>query len=138
MSTFKFKSTGELNDTLRRIFFLAWQNCGGPLGMGFLQDRPGATENDVWNNVQKRGDYPDLASISAVKQKDGKGSIHADYVFGRMMKLNVDFNFNDLTITMRDDEPRPDYQGWAKRTIKTYDDLALNALTGLNINADIL
>lgn len=145
MSIFKFKSSDEMNKALKRIFYVAWQNCGGPTGMGWLQDRKGVTEDDVWNNVVNRGDYPQSPNLhnSPVRLVNGKGGVISDYVFGRRMKLGVDFDLNNLTIIMRDDSPRPDYHGWVMRRnspsyIETYDDLALEALVQLGINADIL
>lgn len=36
--------TGE--QVAKRIFWLAWQACGGPFGMGILQNHPGANEDD--------------------------------------------------------------------------------------------
>ena len=65
----------------KEIFWLAWQACGGPLGMGVLQDRGGITKEDVWQNVSISGDYP--------VSRNKSDSPYADYVFGRMMKFGL-------------------------------------------------
>lgn len=56
----KFKIEGVTGEEFAsRLFYVAWQRCGGPLGMGMLQDRgPGMTEEQVVANVKCDGDYP--------------------------------------------------------------------------------
>lgn len=71
----------------KRMFWLAWQACGGPLGMGVLQDNPGADEAAVWTNVQDRGDYP--------------------------MKLGVDYG--DGFVGLPESKPHPEYQAWCRK-----------------------
>jgi hypothetical protein len=94
---------------VRRAFHLAFVACGGPTGMGFLQDRgPNVTEDQVWENVQTRGDYP-------ANPNSRPDRAYGDYVFGRMMKLSVTYSQKDGTIQIRDDEPRYDYQGWCRK-----------------------
>lgn len=96
----------ELNVELAsHAFYLAWRACGGPLGMGFLQDKPGATKEQVLNNVVN-SDYGGL-------RKSGPGEFDGDYVFGRMMKLTI--RFDDETVSVPDSDPRPDYQAWCKK-----------------------
>ena len=140
MSKFKINKD-KVDAVLRRIFYVAWNNCGGTSGMGWLQDAPDATEEQVWENVTSRGDYPGANIMRkpavGINEKTMKGEASADYVFGRMMKLHVDFDINEGTITVRDDQPRPDYQGWARGKIKTYDDLVFTALVELNVNFEI-
>jgi hypothetical protein len=63
---------------IKRAFWLAWLACEKTTGLGFLKDRPDASEEDVWNNVKINGDYP----INHNKRNE----FYADYVFGRMMK----------------------------------------------------
>lgn len=90
----------------KRAFFLAWEACGGPLGLGILQDNPSATEDQVWDIITR--DYD-----------SGDGRMSADYVFGRMMKLTL--TVSDNTISFYDSEPAPDYQAWCVKypTIET-------------------
>ena len=74
---------------VKRAFYLLYNACGGTAGMGFLQVRNEATEDDVWNNVVDNGDYPG-PSRSKV------GSPYGDYVFGRMMKWGCKFNKDEI------------------------------------------
>ena len=99
-------ATGE--QVVKRAFWLAWQACGGPLGMGFLQDRPGSAEEDVWDHARGAGDY---SGADALRSKAGEA--HGDYVFGRMMKLHIEFE--DDTVSTRDEAPTRDYQAWCGR-----------------------
>lgn len=94
----------KAEEVVKRMFCLAWQACGGPLGMGVLQDRPGASEDEIWENVGRRGDYP------GDPDKRGPSEAYGDYVFGRMMKLSV--HWDDAEIDLGDDSPRGDYQAW--------------------------
>jgi hypothetical protein len=110
----------------KRAFWLAWQACGGPLGMGFLQDNPDATEEDVWANVQSYGDYPATPAR-------GAGEVYGDYVFGRMMKLGLRFS-TDTVGTDYPDEPTPDYQGWCIK-YPTHEDLIEAAIADLGATA---
>jgi hypothetical protein len=103
----KFNVEGIDAETLaKRIMFTAWKACGGPFGMGFLQDRGSSIpEEDVIKNIQTRGDYPGCR-----KQEIGK--MYADYVFGRMMKTTIHFSNGEIEVTP--DDPQPDYQGWMR------------------------
>lgn len=93
---------------VKRAFWLAWQACGGPLGAGFLQDNPRATEDDVWDNVRSAGDYPGGKAIMSV---GAPGEAYGDYVFGRMMKLFLKWDADGVEFS--GDGPRLDYQSWA-------------------------
>ena len=105
----------------KEIFWLAWQACGGPVGMGFLQDRSGVTRDDVWNNISSAGDYP--------MNHNPPNKPYGDYVFGRMMKLGLKLRSDGIEIS--DLEPRSDYQGWCI-VYKTYQDLVNTALVNLS------
>lgn len=96
-------ATGE--QVAKRAFWLAWQACGGPFGMGVLQDRPAATEDEVWVGARGAHDY---VLCSAKRSKPGEAT--GDYVFGRMMKLRIEFT--EDTISTRDSMPTYDYQAW--------------------------
>lgn len=104
-----FKVEGVSGEALaKRMFWLAWQACGGPLGLGFLQDNPGANEEAVWKNVMSTGDY---AGGNFMKTAAGKP--YGDYVFGRMMKMGVDFVEDGIVLPKPEfDKPRHDYQAW--------------------------
>lgn len=114
--------TGELTgeQVAKEMVWLAWQACGGPLGLGVLQNRPDATKDDVWKNATRAGDY------SGSRFKRGSaGEVCADYVFGRMMKLY--FRYGDNWVEIRDAEPRPDYQAWCSK-YASYEELVGAAL----------
>jgi len=104
----------------KEAVWLAWQACGGPLGLGVLKNRPGATKDDVWQNAMFAGDY----SGSAFKQAEA-GEVCADYVFGRMMKLY--FRYGDNWIEVRSEMPNPEYQGWCRK-YASYEELVDAAL----------
>ena len=99
------KTATEPSDFAKRLFYLAWKACGRPMGMGVFQDRPNATENEVFQNVLSAGDY-------ACNMRSGQKGIYGDYVFGRMMKFG--FEVNDGVLVFDDDDYRSDYQGFAR------------------------
>lgn len=101
----------------KEALWLAWLACGGPLGMGFLQDRPKATKEEVWDNAVNKRDYP-----GALKPSNTK--IYADYVFGRMMKLG--FEISGKSIKFSDAKLDREYQGWAV-VYPTYESLFASA-----------
>ena len=104
MSMQTFKVEGNRDQFIKRLFFLAWQACGGTSGLGFLQARDDADENKVFDNVLRAGDYPGVPHHAP-------RLISSDYVFGRMMKLNV-YLVDDDSIGMYG-EWRRDYQGFS-------------------------
>jgi hypothetical protein len=107
-----YKDKVEVIEVLKEALWLAWKAAGGTSGMGFLQDNPDATKEDVWDRVHNPGDY-----VVATSQPQ---MLHADYVFGRMLKLRVEYT--DTTITVDDAPPRRDYQSWCGE-YRTYDEL---------------
>lgn len=113
----------------KRMFFLAYEACGGPVGMGFFQAREGITEEQVWQNVCIEGDY--TANFRGSNEKRPYG----DYVFGRMMKWGC--NLNDATAEVRQEKFRPDYQGFS-RIYRTPEDLVSAAIASLNIQPQII
>ncbi len=98
---------------VKKALFLAWKACGGPLGMGILQDKPNATEDDVFKNVLGNEDYPIKSSLP-------ENEIRADYVFGRMMKIRISFD-ND-NIYYPDISLSSAYQSWSK-SYNSYEEL---------------
>ena len=91
----------------KEALWLAWQACGSPAGMGWLQNRPDATREDVWANAVSSGDYP-------LRLADGTPNrVYADYVFGRMMKLPLELG--EGFVAVPDSEPRADYQSWCRK-----------------------
>ncbi len=112
-------ATGEA--VAKRAFWLAWQACGGPRGMGFLQDRPDATEDDVWANARSDQDYPG-------GRHDKSGSAYGDYVFGRMMKMGLEFT--EDTVSYRDGALRLDYEAWCGK-YRDYEALVMAAMEDL-------
>lgn len=121
MKTYEITDDLTTQQVAKRIVYLAWQACGGPTGMGFLQDRPNATEEEVWKNAVGRLDYPG-------EPLNDESRIYADYVFGRMMKLSVRVAGDKVLLPT--DIPRRDYQGWCGK-YPTYDDLFLASVISL-------
>jgi hypothetical protein len=113
----------NVENLVKRMFWLAWQACGGPMGMGAFQDNPGATEDAVFANVLSRGDYPGNTNRD-------KGDAYGDYVFGRMMKLSVKFGRD--TVSIRTDETDISYNAWAGK-YPTYRSLLDAAAESLGI-----
>lgn len=85
----------------KRMLKLAW-DASSVRGMGVLQDRgPALSEDDIWSRKSDNG--------FGCKE----GTINADYVFGRMMKLRLGYDATSVTI---DDEYwSPDYQSFCRR-----------------------
>jgi len=92
-------------EVVKEAFWLAYQACGSSAGMGFLQARAGVTKDQVWDNVQNDGDYQ-----GAGHSKPGKP--FGDCVFGRMMKLSINFDPKTGVIEVSDGKPSIDYQAW--------------------------
>lgn len=97
---------------IKRMFYLAWKACGGPVGMGVFQDRRlegrEATEEEVWRNVVGAEDY------GGCKFSNREDEFYGDYVFGRMMKWGC--RLDGTTIDIPERSPyRPDYQGFAHK-----------------------
>ncbi len=113
---------------VKEAFWLAYQACGGPAGMGFLQTNATATKEDVWNNVRSAGDYP--AGATALMKAAQPGDAYGDYVFGKMMKLGL--KWTEKGVEVRDgDVPRRDYQAWC-RVYATYEALVQQALSNVD------
>ena len=108
----KYESNEQALEVAKEAIWLAWNACGGSVGMGVFQANDAAKKDEVWKRAYDQGDY-------AMRHGPAE-EVHADYVFGRMMKLY--FSVKDGTIKHRDDAPRGDYQSWCYR-YKTYADL---------------
>lgn len=121
-------TNGQIGEQVtKRAFYLAWRACRGPLGMGVFQDKPDATEEDVWANIHIAGDY--LSTSFASKP----GEAYGDYVFGRMMKLNI--RYGDDYVVVPDGGPRLDYQAWSPK-YPTYDALIKASIESLAVNPE--
>ena len=99
----KYESVEEALAVAKEAVWLAWKACGGIRGYGLLKNKPDADKEAVWDNAYEMGDYSGRAGRA-------EGSVNADYVFGRMMKLR--FNIKGDTIEFPSHEPRGDYQSW--------------------------
>ena len=97
-----FIASKRPTDLAKEIFWLAWNACSNPRGMGVLQDYPTSSKEDVWDNIVNAGDYP------GKPRKSDK--LHADYVFGRMMKFYLEVKADGVEVPDR--ELRSDYQSW--------------------------
>lgn len=113
MSVRKYKSEAQASKVAQEVVWLAWQACGGPQGMGFLQNNPEADKAAVIMQATGEKDYV---------MKHARGlDIHCDYVFGRMMKLYVT-RPTPTEMRVDDHKPRSDYQSWCC-VYKTYGEL---------------
>jgi hypothetical protein len=113
-------------EVVKEAFWLAWQACGGPLGMGWLQNKSDVTKYQVWSNVRTAGDY---GKGGSVMKPDKPGEAYGDYVFGRMMKLRIKWGLDYVEVG--DGEPRIDYQAWCGK-YPTYQALVEAAIASLN------
>lgn len=93
----------------KRFFYLAYL-ASGVFGMGMLQARENATEDEVYNNIRTRGDYPRIPG-DVIEDRPS-----ADYVFGRMMKVSCTIKEDGIEIS--ESKLDPSYQSWAT-TYKT-------------------
>jgi hypothetical protein len=116
-------------ELVRRMFFLAYNACGTASGLGFLQAASNASEDDVWNSVMNRGDYPGGSAF--MNQKDNE--VRGDYVFGRMMKLNIRFDKDNGTIEISDRKTDINYNRWATK-YDSHLELAQDAALSLNLS----
>lgn len=111
---------------VREACWLAWQACGSPFGMGTLQNKPDATKEDVWRNIHTGPHGGDYTLEGPVNEKmvvvggTEPGRVSADYVFGRMMKLRLEWDKDGVKFD--DYPPRADYQSWCGK-YPTYQDL---------------
>ncbi|MGV8151871.1 MAG: hypothetical protein ACP5OG_02225 [Candidatus Nanoarchaeia archaeon] len=114
----KIDSKFNVIDIVKKMFYLAWNACRTPKGMGILQDNPCASEEDVWKNICNSEDYNGMGKNCNVSlNQTGQNMVHADYVFGRMMKLTLSWNSKDNTIKLQEateNYPNLDYQAWCK------------------------
>lgn len=122
----KLKNSARTVELVKRAFFLAYNACGGSLGMGIFQARTSVTEDQVWQNVLTRGDY------GGGFGNDRPERPYGDYVFGRMMKMGCEFNESKGTVDISDSPTRWDYQGWSG-VYKTYEALFVAAATECGI-----
>lgn len=99
----------------KRAFFLAYESSSA-MGLGFIQARSNVTEDDVWTAINSRND----------------NNPYADYTFGRMMKLSI--NFNDTFVSVPDSQPRGDYQSWCRK-YQSYESLIEAAVKSLAVES---
>lgn len=111
----------------KKMLWMAWQACGGPIGMGRMQDNPLATEDSVWDAMGGARDYG-----GAEAKRPECREVAADYVFGRMMKLYFTYSLvtdaGNAWVAVSDTAPHAEYQGWFSR-FPTYELLAHTAIT---------
>ena len=125
---FTFNSTQDAAKVASRALFLAY-NASGVFGMGAFRAQENVTEEQVLDNVMRKGDYP--AYVSRMDSDE----LHADYVFGRMMKLRI--NVVGETVSVSDDKPRSGYQSWSVN-YKSYKALIKAAMKELKIKEVVL
>ena len=96
--------------------------------MGFLQDNPTAGKSAVIANAKTAGDYM-VPSLWARSIAHVDGELHGDYVFGRMMKL--DLGWTKYGVVVPSNDPHPEYQGWMRK-YSSYDVLIAAAISRLS------
>ena len=121
MATIRLSDPTKTEAVVKRMFTLAYAACGGTAGMGIFQERKSVSEDEIWRNVYTMGVYPGTASRT--KEDTASGDAYGDYVFGRMMKLRVQFDKRAGTITIPDYAPQADYQGWSSGKPKVASDV---------------
>lgn len=112
--------------TVKRAFWLAYKSAFAQ-GLGRLQMRPGiTTEDDVWKEVYQ-----------GTTADDPTGRAYGDYVFGKMMKLTLEWSSLGVTRTVKtpDSTPKQDYQSWAQ-IYPSYDLLITEAETSLEMDEE--
>lgn len=120
----QYKTEAQADEVLKEAVWLAWQATEGFKGAGFFQDRPTATKDEVFSRAFNEGDY--CARFSKDKH------LHADYVFGRMLKLRVTRPTPNV-LEFSDDVPRPDYQSWSHKYgtyVALFDAAEINVILG--------
>ena len=91
-------------EQLASVFmFTAYDRCESELGMGFLQ---------AVNNMSPLSIRKYLSEQQSWKNQ-GWTELGGDYIAGRMVKTGIEFEPVAGLVEIRDDAPRPDYQGWA-------------------------
>jgi hypothetical protein len=106
----KYKIEGVSGEVFaKRMVFLAWKACGGPVGMGFLQDRgSNVPEDDLWKHAYNNADYSGGRKLLGPRDSH---EVYCDYVMGRMMKFGV--KFEDDFIEVREPSNwRSDYESF--------------------------
>ena len=128
MLTIKLKSPEKTLDVVKELVYRLWEACGVPAGMGFLQDRgPGVSKEAVFEQAVGSRDY--------VVSFNKPGEIYMDYVFGRCIKTNIEYNEKEGKISISPDEPKPTYQDWGRK-YRSANEVVKEVLA--NVGTDIL
>jgi len=98
-------------DIAEEMVWLAFQ-ASSPMGLGFMHTKIAAAATK--EEVVKAAKWNDVYCI--------------DYLFGRMVKLNIKLGHKDVIFPQA--KPRSDYQSWCNK-YPTYEDLQLEAMESL-------
>jgi len=96
-------------EVAKEMFWLAWKACDYPIGLGVFCDKSNATKEDIWNSVTN--------------------AVCTDYVYGRMMKMYLEFDENG--VVWSNYSIGPERQSWA-RVYPTYQALFDAAIKSLS------
>lgn len=122
MNEIKPHETIKSKTIVERMCHLAY--CAAqPVGMGFLQERPGVTEQMVIACADGK------EHIYSYTPKQVATHYTLDYCFGRMMKLSI-WIMPDQTIRFGQDNLSTAYQSWA-RVYPSYEALYNEAVKSL-------
>lgn len=95
---------------VKRAAYLAYK-ASKVIGMGVFAAKDNVTEDEVWGIVHM----------------DGNNHISGDYIFGRMIKIRLDYGDDHIKIAVT---PHPGYQSWCT-TYPTYEALVDAAVASL-------
>jgi hypothetical protein len=91
-------------EQLAAVFmFTAYDRCGSEPGMGFFRAVNDMTPLSIRKHLLIQPSYTNK----------GWTSFSGDYIAGRMVKTGIEFEPVAGLVEIRDDAPRPDYQGWS-------------------------
>jgi hypothetical protein len=85
------------------FMFTAYDRCGSELGMGLLQAVNNMSPLSIRKYLSERQSWKNQGWIE----------LGGDYIAGRMVKTEIEFEPVAGLVEIRDDAPSPDYQGWS-------------------------
>ena len=107
VSEMKIRIIGSDGQTfVKRAFYLLWLACEGTYGKGRKQDNPLADEEDIWANIQSRGDYDSVPTHLPDYE------ILGDYVFGRRLKWGCRYKGDVVRFIFPDPFRSSDHDFW--------------------------
>jgi hypothetical protein len=100
---FQLSDPSQTEQLASAFMLIAYERCGSELGMGFLQAVNGMNLDTIRKHILERPSYINT----------GWTSFSGDYIAGRMVKTSIEFESTIGLVEIKDNAPRPDYQGWS-------------------------